>query len=47
MEDPIFDEIIDACKKKHVYKIMGCKYDWNNEIILNSMPLVILRRTEM
>ncbi|RLM81004.1 putative copia-like retroelement [Panicum miliaceum] len=33
MEDPIFDEIIDACKKKHVYKIMGFKYDWNNEII--------------
>ncbi|RLM66450.1 uncharacterized protein C2845_PM16G03130 [Panicum miliaceum] len=33
MEDPIFDEIIDACKNKDVYNIMGFKYNWNNEII--------------
>jgi hypothetical protein len=33
MEYPIFDEIIDECKKKDVYNIMGFKYNWNNEII--------------
>jgi hypothetical protein len=33
MQDPIFDEIIAQCKAKHVYNIMGFKYDWNNEII--------------
>jgi hypothetical protein len=27
MHDPIFNEIIAQCKAKHVYKIMGLKYD--------------------
>jgi hypothetical protein len=33
MQDPIFNEIIAQYKEKHIYKIMGFKYDWNNEII--------------
>ena len=33
MGDPIFNEIIDQCKAKHIYKIMGFRYDWNNEVI--------------
>ncbi|RLM69514.1 Reverse transcriptase (RNA-dependent DNA polymerase), putative [Panicum miliaceum] len=32
MEDPIFKEIIQACRDKHVYRMMSFKYDWNNEI---------------
>jgi len=33
MGDPIFNEIISACKAKHIYKIMAFQYDWNIEVI--------------
>lgn len=33
MKDPMFDEVIKACRDKRVKKLMGSKYDWNDEII--------------
>jgi hypothetical protein len=33
MEGPIFNEIINACKQKHIYRIMSFRYDWNIEVI--------------
>jgi len=33
MEDPIFNEIINVCKQKHIYRIMSFRYDWNIEVI--------------
>lgn len=27
MEDPIFNEIINVCKQKHIYRIMSFRYD--------------------
>ena len=33
MEDPIFNEIIVACNAKHIFRIMGFKYNWNSDLI--------------
>ena len=31
--DPLFQEIIDACESKHVKDLMGFQKDWNKEVI--------------
>jgi hypothetical protein len=31
--DRIFDEVMAACKAKHLRDIMAFRKDWNNEII--------------
>jgi hypothetical protein len=31
--DRIFDEVLAACKAKHLRDIMAFRKDWNNEII--------------
>ena len=32
-EDPVFDQIIEACERKGCKEIMGLKQDWCEEII--------------
>ena len=31
--DPIFDQVIAACERTHIKRLMGFKFDWNKEII--------------
>ena len=31
--DPLFQQIIDACESKHVNDLMGFQKDWNKELI--------------
>jgi hypothetical protein len=31
--DPIYDQVIAACKRHHLKILMGIHYDWNVEVI--------------
>ena len=33
VNDPIFDEIVRACKDKNVYSLLSFHHDWNSEVI--------------
>jgi len=31
--DPLFQEIMNACESKHIKELMGFQKDWNKEVI--------------
>jgi AraC-like DNA-binding protein len=32
-QDPIYNQVIDACESHHLKNLMGVHYDWNMEVI--------------
>jgi hypothetical protein len=42
--DKTFDEVVAAYKAKNLRDIMAFRNNWNNEVIVNSLPPCMLRR---
>jgi len=45
-KDPIFDQVIAACDRQHIQKIMGFRHDWNKEIIAQFYATVYFDDTD-
>jgi hypothetical protein len=41
--DKTFDEVVAAYKAKNLRDIMAFRNNWNNEVIVNSLPPCMLR----
>ena len=47
MNNPTYDQMIAACERANIKKLMAFKFDWNIEVVAQFIPLYTLRRLVM